>query len=369
MIRLAVAENSTPEKDSNIYVAIDKNEKGMRDGEEFGIVLTSATKSGLEGPFLKRIKLFLYVILWYCLTVSYNITNKVLLKQLTLPISIAAIQIGIGIVVFLPAWIMKRPSFEPRKWCIRYHRVAWLHGLGNAASVYAFSSSENVSFVHTIKASEPLFAAIFSMYLSKDVSISRSDLYSLFLIVSGVALSSFTEATFNWWTLLSALASNVFYQLRIVLAKSEMLGNSVSGSVSSIQREDEEHRMHHTAATMFRIMTLISFLQLIPVALVVEGWKFAEAWNAAISEDVTSRYLLMNLLLSGIFYYSYNEVSFWVLDLLDAVGHSVANTLKRVVIILVSFLFLDVNMNNWLTVIGSVIAVIGTYTYTVFKKK
>jgi solute carrier family 35 protein E1 len=71
--------------------------------------------------------------------------------------------------------------------------------------------------------------------------------------------------------------------------------------------------------------------------------------------------------LSGITFYLYNEASFLALSRLSPVTHSVANTLKRVVIIVASCIVFKTPM-SLLGGIGSGIAVLGTLLYSLAKK-
>jgi solute carrier family 35 protein E1 len=72
--------------------------------------------------------------------------------------------------------------------------------------------------------------------------------------------------------------------------------------------------------------------------------------------------------LSGLTFYIYNEASFAALEKLSPVTHSVANTLKRVVIIVVSCIVFKTEM-TLLGGIGSGIAVLGTLLYSLAKKQ
>lgn len=70
---------------------------------------------------------------------------------------------------------------------------------------------------------------------------------------------------------------------------------------------------------------------------------------------------------SGLAFYLYNEASFLALNRLSPVTHSVANTLKRVVIIVASCIVFKTPM-SLLGGIGSGIAVLGTLLYSLAKK-
>ena len=67
-------------------------------------------------------------------------------------------------------------------------------------------------------------------------------------------------------------------------------------------------------------------------------------------------------------FYIYNEFSFLALDKLSPVTHSVANTLKRVVIIVASCIVFR-TPTTLLGNVGSAIAVLGTLLYSLAKKK
>lgn len=67
--------------------------------------------------------------------------------------------------------------------------------------------------------------------------------------------------------------------------------------------------------------------------------------------------MLVYSALSGLTFFLYNEASFLALDRLDAVSHSVANTLKRVVIIVASCIVFKTPM-SLLGGIGSAVAVL-----------
>ena len=72
--------------------------------------------------------------------------------------------------------------------------------------------------------------------------------------------------------------------------------------------------------------------------------------------------------LSGLAFYIYNEASFLTLSKLSPVTHSVANTLKRVVIIVASCIVFKTPM-SLIGGIGSGVAVLGTLMYSLAKKK
>merc|ERR1711879_236438 len=77
---------------------------------------------------------------------------------------------------------------------------------------------------------------------------------------------------------------------------------------------------------------------------------------------------MWQMVLSGFYYYMYNEVAFQALGKLDPVSHAVCNTMKRVVII-VTAIFVFRNPVTPLGVPGSSIAIAGTLVYSLAKNK
>jgi solute carrier family 35 protein E1 len=70
--------------------------------------------------------------------------------------------------------------------------------------------------------------------------------------------------------------------------------------------------------------------------------------------------------MAAFFYYTYNEVSFRVLDNISPVSHALGNTLKRVFIIVSSMLVFG-NQMTMQGAIGSVMAIGGVLLYSLAK--
>ena len=336
------------------------------------------------------LKLLLYFFLWYFLTVVYNVSNKIVLNELPLPMTVCAVQLWLGIPVFLPIWLLKRPKLDLVGWWRRYSNIALCHGLGNLASIYSFGAGA-VSFTHVVKACEPVFSAVLSRIVLR-TEISPAVSLTLVPIVAGVAIASAKELSFTWVGFLSGLASNLFYQLRIVLAKVEMsrpgegsgsggVGAEAGGDYSSSPQSpsaqvDKEAQsleapssftsssaVAMSPANIFRILTILAALQLTPLALLFEGRTMFSTWAGAVSSGAPVDYLVGNLVVSGVSYYLYNEVAFWILALVTPVTHAIGNTIKRVVIIFASILILKTPVNAQ-GILGSAIAIAGTLAYS-----
>ena len=87
---------------------------------------------------------------------------------------------------------------------------------------------------------------------------------------------------------------------------------------------------------------------------------------AAIKAAGLSKTLYSQTLLSAIFYYLYNEVAFLTLGNVAPVTHALGNTIKRVVIILASVIWLGSTMTPQ-GVFGSTLAIGGVLMYSLAK--
>eukprot|EP00961_Rhodomonas_salina_P053820 722483-Rhodomonas_salina.1 len=79
----------------------------------------------------------------------------------------------------------------------------------------------------------------------------------------------------------------------------------------------------------FALTTILAFLMSIPVMLVTEGSKlntFGPLWSSTPA-------LSFNMLASGLWFYGYNELATMTIKKTSAVTQSVANTAKRVIVI------------------------------------
>lgn len=272
-----------------------------------------------------------------------------MLNVLDLPATMALLQLFFGFPIILPIWLVKAPKISFQELVV-ISKIATMHALGNLASVYSFGAG-SVSFTHVVKAAEPIFSAIFSAIFLQNI-FPLPVYLSLAPIVVGVGLASLKEIHFSWLSFSTAMLSNAFYQLRIVLAKKEL--TSANNTL--------------TPASLFRIITILSAFELLPLSLLLEGNVIQSTWNSAVLAGFNQYELIRNIIISGVSYYLYNEVSFWILGLIHPITHAVGNTLKRVVLIVASVLMFNTPLNIQGS-IGSGIAIFGTllYSYVQFK--
>ena len=117
------------------------------------------------------------------------------------------------------------------------------------------------------------------------------------------------------------------------------------------------------------MLTILAFIAILPISLAIESpAMIMSTINSALATGLSAKYLWVQSLLAGAFYYLYNEVAFLALGRVNPVTHAVGNTIKRVVIIIASVIAFKTPISN-LGIIGSTIAITGTLLYSLAKSK
>lgn len=102
------------------------------------------------------------------------------------------------------------------------------------------------------------------------------------------------------------------------------------------------------------------------MVVTVEASTLKEEWDYATSKNGFF-YVITNIVLSGFFFYVYNELAFAFTASVGAVTSSVLNTAKRVIIIVVSAVIFNEKMDRN-SISGSTIAILGTFAYSLVSK-
>uniref|UniRef100_A0A0E0DMP9 Sugar phosphate transporter domain-containing protein n=1 Tax=Oryza meridionalis TaxID=40149 RepID=A0A0E0DMP9_9ORYZ len=267
-----------------------------------------ADGGAVAGGISRTVQLGAMILVWYLLNIYFNIFNKLYAKILPL---------------------------------------ALVHTMGNVFTNMSLGKVA-VSFTHTIKAMEPFFSVLLSvLFLGETPSFLV--LGSLVPIVGGVVLASMTEVSFNWIGFWSAMASNLTNQSRNVFSKKLLA--------------DKEETLDDI--NLFSIMTVMSFLLSAPLMLSVEGIKFSPSYLQ--SNGVNLQELCVKAALAGTCFHFYQQVSYSLLARVSPVTHSVANCVKRVVVIVSSVLFFRTPISP-INALGTGVALAGVFLYSRFKK-
>ena len=205
--------------------------------------------------------------------------------------------------------------------------------------------------------SQPVFAAAIGLLLPP-VDIKPLLAYAMLLpIVGGVGLACVKEGKgvdINVQAFLFASMANAAAAVK----------GKVGSSVTKALKGNPSKNMD--AANVYAVMNIISFCCSVPFVVVQELPTLGKVWSEAYEEHGTD--LVFNIVVSGFFFYIYNEFAFAFTAHVGSVTSSVLNTAKRVIIIVVSAVIFNEAMERN-TVIGSAIAISGTFAYSLASKK
>lgn len=170
-----------------------------------------------------------------------------------------------------------------------------------------------VSFTETIKSSAPLFTVIIAGVFTGE----KTGLYvnlSLIPIMAGLALCSATELSFNLEGFLAALLTNL----------SECLQNVYSKVLLSSERHKygPAELQFYTSMASFFIQVMVSFF--------LVDWVKVKIYNSLL--------LIAAMLMNGAFFHFQSITEYALLEHITPVTHSVANTVKRALLIWLSIL-------------------------------
>lgn len=308
--------------------------------------------TGEKKTLWQQFSVFFYIGLWYVFNIGYNIYNKKALITYPYPWACALWQMAFGFLIFVPLWITgvrKAPKLSTAE-CIKLFPSALGHLATHVGAVIAFFAGA-VSFGHIVKASEPVVSSILNFVFMGQV-MAWQVYAALVPIIAGVGIASASELSFTWLAFGAAMASNVGSAGRAVYSK-KIMGAKIGENM--------------TSANFYAVLTIMATIALIPISFAIEGPSaMLKGFHVAHAKGGST--FLLHMVASGFFYYMYNEVAFLALGKLDPVSHAVANTMKRVVIIITAVLVFK-NPVTMLGVLGSGVAILGTLGYSLAKNK
>jgi solute carrier family 35 protein E1 len=317
-------------------------------------------KSFIDKIWNDQTQLMTYLAVWYMGNIYYNIYNKKACIALGKNASgasnahwaLSAVQLLVGVLFVVPFWltgIRKAPELTADNWK-ELSPVGLFASLAHAFSVLALGAGA-VSFGQIVKAGEPVFAAATNALVLKDLDHPMVYL-ALLPIIGGVGLASLKELSFTWTALIAASLANQSAALKNVVSKGVM-GKPWAKALG--------------AQNTYAVVTILALLFTLPFVAIFDLKDASAVYNQVMAMG-TGNDVVKYSIFSGLAFYIYNEASFLTLSKLSPVTHSVANTLKRVVIIIASCIVFKTPM-SLLGGIGSGIAVLGTLLYSLAKKK
>ena len=280
-----------------------------------------------------------------------TVTNKKLLNVLPAPLTLGSMQFFVGALYCSFLWttgLRARPKLTPSgKKAIR--QIGFWHSSGQLLSMIALGAGP-VSFTHIVKALEPFFSALVSALMFG--KWMQPQVYATLLpVVCGVGYACMKERYFSWLAFSASMASNVAFALRAVISKSAMT-NPIGENI--------------TPANLFGLVTWMAFFVSIPMFVFLEGTSFFDLWKTA-TETIAPANLVRQIIVSGLFHYLNNEVMYLALSNVHPVTLAVANTMKRVLIMVASVMVFR-NQISFQAALGSGVGISGVLLYSLTKQ-
>ena len=262
--------------------------------------------------------------------------------------TVATLQLGVGTVYSFLIWIVgynflpccgfaaptkQAPPKITASDLVKMLPVAFCSAAAHSASVLALNAG-SVSFGQIVKAGEPVFSALVNTLIySKAPSMAKW--LCLPVIVGGVVFSCLKpteggniclpgvgkcyEIEFDMTALAMASLANLFAAIKggenAKLMKTEGLKDRIGG-----------------VGNQFALTEVLGFFISLPVMFYIEGANFGKFVDM-VKGDATLDGLNYNLIASGMTFYLYNELATMTIKKTGAVTASVANTAKRVIVI------------------------------------
>ncbi|KAG8465536.1 hypothetical protein KFE25_002843 [Diacronema lutheri] len=314
----------------------------------------STKKLVASAPAKIDFALMAYFFFWYVLNYYYTLNNK---RALTaaggkdgFPMTVAFLQLVIGSIYGLFLWAApdarKAPAVTSSD-LIKMLPIAIFFAGAHAFSVFSMGAGA-VSFTQIVKAAEPAFAAVLGTTIYGK-SISKAKWLALIPVIGGVCLASAKELDFAWSALITAMLANLMAAFRSNENKKLMETAGLKERIG-------------TVGNQFALTMILSAVVLLPVWMATEMSK----WGAFVETFKQSKALQVNLLTSAIFFYIYNELSTLTIKKTSATTQSVANTAKRVIVIVGVAIVLKESLDP-MKLLGCAIGIGGVFLYSMVK--
>ena len=300
------------------------------------------------------VALLSYFAFWYLGNYFYTISNKLALNaaggKKGFPLTISTMQLGVGVLYALYCWVAPDLRSQPRTTSsdlMQMLPVSFCAAAAHSFSVFAQSAGA-VSFAMIVKAAEPAFAALVGTLLYGK-TVSTAKWLCLIPVIGGVCLASVKELDFAWSALITASMANLFAAFKANENKKLMETEGIRERLGGVPNQ-------------FALTTILAFIVSLPFMVAKEGSK----WNAFCELFKESAAMRNNLIASGFYFYLYNELATLTIKKTSATTQSVANTAKRVIVIVGAALAFGESLEP-MKMLGCAIGIGGVFLYSLMK--
>ena len=280
--------------------------------------------------------------------------------------TVSTMQLGVCALYALILWVI---GLNPVKLCgfqapdkqalpkstkddiIKTVPVGFCAAAAHSSSVFALGGDP--LFGQIVKAGEPVMSAIVNtLFYGKPPSILKAA--CLPIIVGGVMFASLKKQAEGGYALKFDMTALQFGLLANCFA-------AFKGSESKkLMTDPGIKKRYGGVGNQYAVTEILAFLISLPVMFLTEGGKFGEF----VELFKTSSDLQFNLVMSGMMFYLYNELATMTIKATGAVTASVANTAKRVIVLVYMAMVTGKALTDEQK-IGAAVAIGGVLLYSV----
>eukprot|EP00316_Scyphosphaera_apsteinii_P023604 CAMPEP_0119320946 /NCGR_PEP_ID=MMETSP1333-20130426/53983_1 /TAXON_ID=418940 /ORGANISM="Scyphosphaera apsteinii, Strain RCC1455" /LENGTH=333 /DNA_ID=CAMNT_0007327789 /DNA_START=17 /DNA_END=1018 /DNA_ORIENTATION=+ len=312
------------------------------------------------------VMLFSCFTFWYLGNYYYNIFNKLSVveaggKDSGLMFLTATAQLVVGALYALAVWLVghnpitfsKQPVPKlTQQDVVGITVLAFWSAIAHAGSVFALTAG-SIAFGQIVKAAEPVFAAVLSTLIYKKPP-SAAKAMTLPIIILGVCIA--------------CLKPDANGDYKVEFDVTALIAGSIANIAASFRGSENARLMTDKGlkdridgvGNQFALAQVIGSLVLIPIAVALEGYSLPK-FVSLVKSNGSFAY---NLFMAGMTFYGYNELSTMTIKYTSAVTMSVANTAKRVIVIVGVALAFGKPLTNE-EIAGSVISISGVFIYSI----
>lgn len=284
------------------------------------------------------VALILFFVFWYAGNMKYNEYNTASLnavggKTAGMTMTVATMQLGVCAVYAIIMWLVKTNPAKlfglqlPTKQnmpkvgtedIMKTVPVGFCSAMAHACTVFALGGDP--LFGQIVKSGEPVLSAVVNtIFYGKAPTFNK--ICCLPIIVGGVAFASLKKIDgvyalkFDQTALLFGMAANSFAAFKGSENKKLLSDSAIAARYGGVGNQ-------------FAVTQMLAFMICLPIMFASEGDQFSNF----IEIFKTSKELQFNLIMSGLCFYLYNELATMTLKVTGPVTASVANTAKRVIV-------------------------------------
>lgn len=302
---------------------------------------------------------------WYLVLIFTSNSAKLILNQYSFPIILTQSQFILNCLVcvlllsvvkyrkldeYFPPGVVPRSlqSFRPSSLIWKTTVPMGIFQFVGHITSHKATSVIKVSFVHTIKALSPLVTIlIYKVFFKKN--ISRNTYLTLFPLVVGIMLACYKPGSdFNYSGLIYSVISMVIFVSQNIYSKKSLTPDIQSSLPTTITTQLKKL----DKLVILFYCSLIGFLLTLPTYLfnfdkdcLSIDWKVATL-----------------IIFNGVSHFIQSLLAFQILASLSPINYSIANILKRIIIIIVAFVIEGKKLGA-LQAVGLVMTMGGLYGY------